>query len=184
MLEFTPFIQPCVGKREVSAFKVSPLQPMPTGEARAFSSIAVKSQGGCKDRIRSPITRSSCCAGLAAILHPLCQLHNQEPAAESDGNTETHCSSAMGDRLTAGDLGKMLLGSCLGQATAINHSTTAAEEAAAGFQGHIGQAPVGEAGRARTRSRGAGEAAGRMFARHLHYGPSRPPLRTLNINYI
>lgn len=88
------------------------------------------------------------------------------------------------DRLTAGDLGKMLLGSCLGQATAINHSTTAAEEAAAGFQGHIGQAPVGEAGRARTRSRGAGEAAGRMFARHLHYGPSRPPLRTLNINYI
>lgn len=50
--------------------------------------------------------------------------------------------------------------------------------------GSNSQALLGEAGRERTRSGGAGEAAGGKLTQHLCFGPSPPCLHILNINFM
>lgn len=67
----------------------------------------------------------------------------------------------------------------------MNHRTSVAGEAAAGLQGSTGiQALLRGAGRERTRSGGAGEAAGGKLTWHVCYSPSPPCLHILNINYM
>lgn len=182
MLEFTHFIQLWMWKEKSACSKSPRLASVGKG-MEPWKNLFLLWLLNHKAATWRGYTLTPRGAAAGQVLQPFCTFSAHCTTRTSLPKIVTVCKPFLPcpGQLPTSDLEKMFLG----LAVAMNHRTSVAGEAAAGLQGGTGiQALLGGAGRERTRSGGAGEAAGGKLTRHLCSGPSPPCLHILNINYM